>query len=539
MRFVVAFSLAVIVWGYVIATQYPERTSPPFDVALAEATLPPGDLVPVFSPNEPHSVTVTVSGPADQINLLTPSQIKPYLDLSQYKLPGNFEVSIHFKPGSLPDSTTATVLPKTIKVTLENKVSKSFSVQVVPEGEVSPDYSLEGEIQVSPQQVTVSGRQGLVDRVARVAVPVPLAGRVGRLAAALSVKLYDSQNQLLPETDLTISPSTVNVTANINYKLSTRLVPIRVITHGEVASGYIAGTARVSPVLATIYSGNGELLNGIQFIATTPVDITDKTGKVIVSVPLQAPSNITVQGVELVKVEIDIVPFATSKRLSVPLQFINGAANLRYDFNPSSNIDIVISGPYQAFQEFPLDQVRAVVDLKDQSVGDIALPVLVDLPMGLALTNSPTVNVRIRQPPPPTATPVPPTRTPVPTSTPSPTATPTVTPGPTSPVTTPPTTPIARPTLLPPSPGQPTVTPPGVLPPEAIAPSIVASPAPSTSQPGIGGPQTTPPATTPGPVAPIGTPAGTPPLSVTTHVRPVPVLASAQFRSGSAILFPW
>src|SRR5690242_5581161 len=84
-RFIVAIALAIIVWGYVIVSQYPERTLPPVEVSLGEPIPPPAEaeLEVVQSDNPIDSVRVTLSGPAETVGTITVNQIKPYLDLSQ------------------------------------------------------------------------------------------------------------------------------------------------------------------------------------------------------------------------------------------------------------------------------------------------------------------------------------------------------------------------------------------------------------------------------------------------------------------------
>jgi YbbR domain-containing protein len=434
-RLLISLGLAVIVWGYVTATQYPEKTLPPVELTLAEPIPPPSDLEVVPSA-QPQTVKVTISGLADQVATLIPSQIKPYIDLSDLKQPGPHDVPVKIKPGSLPSGVVAKIEPQTIPVLLEKRVSKTFPVEIVRIGEINPDYYLDGDIPPpSPAQVTVAGRESVMGNVAKAQVVVNLAGRVGTLRTSPQVQLVDAKGQVIDdkENDLTINPTTVNVTVNITYKLNSRTVPIRVITKGEPASGFIAGAAQTNPVLVTVTSGSKDALDKVEYVETDPVDITGANSEISKTVLINPPSNVTIQGDNQVRVRIGIVPFQASKTISVQFEHRNEASNLRYTYS-SSTINLTISGPYQAFQpDLPLDSIKAFIDVQGRSVGSYDLPVQVDLPPNLVVTNSPTVKVTISPPPtptrvPPTPTPLPPTPTPTPTRTPPPTATPTVPP---------------------------------------------------------------------------------------------------------------
>jgi YbbR domain-containing protein len=447
-RFVVAVALAVMVWGYVIVTQYPELTLPPQEVTLGEPIPPPADLEVVPSESQVNSsVRIILSGPSDTVKAVTISQIQPYLDLSQCRV-GTCLPKVQLKQ-PLPQYVNWKADPATVPVVLEARASKTLPVEVIRGSDVNPDYTLEGDLTASPTEVTVTGRQSLIDRIAKAQVTVNLTGRVGAFRLAQSVGLVDTRGQAIPDTSLTITPSTINVTGNIVYKLTSRTVPIRVVTTGEPAAGYIAGTAQATPLLATVVSGNLDTLNKLEYVSTQPVNISGASSEVSTTVKLEPIPDITFTGGDSVQVGIGIVPFQTSKTISVRLELVNSASNLRYNYDPTV-VNLTISGPYTAFQpELPLDQIKATVNVQDRGVGTYTMPVQVELPPNLVVTNNPTVKVTIFVPatptPLPTLAPIPtPTRTvaptPLPTATPHPSATAGTGTNPTAPTTPGPTT---------------------------------------------------------------------------------------------------
>ncbi|HEX2910938.1 MAG TPA: CdaR family protein [Chloroflexia bacterium] len=468
---IVSIGLAVIVWGYVMATQFPERTSPPYEVNLVEPVPPPANLVMVPLPDQPTSVRVTVWGQADLVSTISPTQIRPYLDLSGYKQAGTYNVEVKLKPGSIPADLNSKIEPKTISVLLENHVEKSIPVKIVREGEVNPDYYLEGDIKASPSQVSVSGPESDVNQVNQAIVRVNLSNRVGNLGASLPVQLADNGGAPLPaNNNLTVTPGVVNVSATINYKLGTRTVPVRVVTSGNPADGYIAGTAKSDPTLVTISSGDGDLLGKVNYVETEPVDISGSTSDVTRTVTLKPPQNVTVQGSSKVDVSIGIVPFQTSASVEVPVQYYNQSPDLRYIYNQNS-ITLTLSGPYQAFQPtLPLNKITAKVNLQNLQPGTHNIPVQVEKPDNLVVSNNPMITVVISRAPTPTPLPtLPPTSTPSPTSTPQGSQTPPAETG---------TTPVPRQVTPAPSPA--TTPAIGPVPPEGATGSPIAI---STNQP--------------------------------------------------------
>ena len=194
----------------------------------------------------------------------------------------------------LPEGVTWTINPPDIDISLESIITKSVSVGVVTEGAVNPDYYLNTPPEVSPTEITMIGRQSLVDRVAKAQVTINLAGRVGPLTSLNPIQLLDSQNVPITDNTISYSPTQVSVSANIDYKFLTRTVPVRVVTAGDPAVGYIAGSAQASPTVVTLSSGNSELLNSINYVETEPITITNATSEVSATVKLKTPADTTV-----------------------------------------------------------------------------------------------------------------------------------------------------------------------------------------------------------------------------------------------------
>jgi YbbR domain-containing protein len=543
-RLILALSLALIAWWYIYTTQYPERTLPPFDVPLQDIVVPDG-LEAVSLADKVTSVKVTISGGEQLLQQVSSSQLRPYVDVTGVTQPGEFKLPIRLRPGYLPDGLNVRIEPRTVDVRLERRISQTFKLQVIQQGQVNPEYTVEGGVVATPDEVTVEGRESAVKKVNRAVVAVDLNNLSGPFRTSLPIRLLDSQGQAVTEPSLTTNPIQANVAVNINYKLKTRTLPIKVVTTGEPAPGFIAGIPSYTPVLVTLVSADDAVLNNLQNIETEPIDLTSATSEVSKTVKLKAPANVAPQVTQL-QVTIPIVQSQLSRDFTIPLEAINPSSALRYSYNPTL-IKVTFSGLVTSFPPDLQQRVRAIVNVQGYDAGTYDLPVQIEAPQGLVASNVPPVRVVITRPPPPTPTPTLPPR---PTVTPTPTLPP--------PTSTPSPTPSPGATSPPPS-SSPTVgSSPAAAPvPTTTAPAnsattvsagvpVTTSAAVTTTAPAVGGEKNVAPPSpnpteqagsikTPSPAAPAPTPKSTTP-SVTTPV-PVPAKPSLALPKLPFLLF--
>lgn len=461
----VALVLAIVVWGYVIATQYPEKTNR-FDSVEVKITGLPTDLI--ARQYSAETVTVWISGAKDKVDLVQFSAIQPQIDLTVCTKPGTCDVPVKLK--QVPDNVSSyTIKPETIQVTMEEVVSKDLEVQIDKIGTVRLGYS-QDDIKLNPDIVSVRGPKSLVDQIDKAQVRVNLDDRDSSLQGALPVILLDARGQPLTDLDkkdLKVTPTQVNVTVPITFKLNAKTVPIRVVTTGQPAPGYIAGSSiTVDPSIVTL-NGDPNDLKPVEYVETQPIDLSGVTSNISTTVQLRIPPNIA-PSIKSVQVQIGITIAQASVPVQVPVEIINPPA-LRYDFKPTQ-ATITLQGPYQLLQpKLPLDQIKATVDLNGLGPGTYELPLKVQTPPGLVATSLPNISVTILAPPRPTAIPIPPTPTPLPSPTSS--AIPTTAPSPTPAAT--PTAPALNPTKEP--------TSPATAPTPTSKPAAAANPSPGVS----------------------------------------------------------
>lgn len=477
-RFGVALILAVLVWGYVIATQYPEETPPPFnDMQLALANKPGSETLYIRQISA-ENVKVTISGAKDKVTLVTRSAVQPFIDLKSCTKPGTCELKVQLRQ-PLDNVSSYVIDPATVQVQLEEVISKQMEVQVNKIGSVKLGYQ-QGDVSLSTTVVNVSGPKSVVEQVDKAQITVNLNDRESSLQGPVDVALLDANGQPVVDDKkvINLNPKAIDVSVPVNFKLNSKTVPVQVLTVGSPAPGYIAGSSiTVFPSLVTL-TGDPSILEPIKFVETRPVDLNNANSDVQMTVDLVPPFNTTTGGVTKAQVRIGITEAQASVPVvGIPITVLN-PPTLRYQLNPSV-ITFTLEGPYQLLQpKLPLEQIKATVDLAGRTEpGTFEIPLQVQTPAKLVATNLPKITVTIVAPSRPTATPTP---LPQPTATASPTTAPTVQP-------TPEATPVATSGPTPPgATGVPTPKSPSENPTPTNPPTPTRSPATGNSTPVAG-----------------------------------------------------
>ncbi len=420
-RLGVSFVLAIVIWGYVITTQYPEKSATLDSVAVQFNGLSSNLIVRQYST---QSVKVTINGAKDKIDFVQLSALQPIADLSICtSKQGTCDVPVKLK--QVPDNVTNfSIIPDAIQIQIEEIISKELDIQVNKVGTVKLGYQ-QDEVKISPNVVIVSGPKSIVDRVEKAQVTVNLDDRASSLQGQVPILLLTKEGQELTDKNLKALPASVNVSASISFGLNSKTVPIRVLTVGSPAPGYIAGSSITTvPTLVTI-SGNPNILGPVEYVETRPIDLSGRNTDIDTTTELVAPYNAAIVGNTTVAVRIGITAAQASVPVQVTVEVLNPPAALRYQLTPASPITITLTGPYQLLQpKLPLDQIKASVDLAGLGPGTLEIPLQIQTPAGLVATNLPKMMVTIVAPPRPTSTP---TQLPLPTATPTPSVGPTAT----------------------------------------------------------------------------------------------------------------
>jgi YbbR domain-containing protein len=200
-------------------------------------------------------------------------------------------------------------------------------------------------------------------------------------------------------------------------------VAVKVVTKGQVASGYRLTNISVSPPNVTLFSDNPQLINGVPgFVETMPVDLTGLKDDTELSVDLNLPEGITLVHEPDVLVQVSLAAIEGSLTLSVPVEIVGLTPEYTATISPAT-VDVIAAGPLNILDGLTLTSFRVVLDLTGLPVGIYQRSPVVDLTpdqVRVQTTLPETVEVVIELVPTPSPSKLKPA-TPTPTPSPSPT----------------------------------------------------------------------------------------------------------------------
>ena len=114
-----------------------------------------------------------------------------------------------------------------------------------------------------------------------------------------------------------ISPEKIHIRQEITQRGGYKNVTIKVITAGQIASGYRLSNISPNPPIVTVFSTDPELINILPgFIETQPLNLTGANEDLEVSLPLNLPTGVIVVGESTIKVTVSISPMEGSVTLT-------------------------------------------------------------------------------------------------------------------------------------------------------------------------------------------------------------------------------
>lgn len=261
----------------------------------------------VVEPSAGTQVQVDLEGPAELIRNADASGIKLIIDPSGVK-PGKtvrVPVTLELPERLRNQSVEATWRPQSIPVKLISDATKQFAVEIHPLNKPE-GWELTAPPQPVPAQVTVSGPQEDVNRVARVIASLPLEP-IERANPLLTVQALDEGGLDITDS-VKLTPAQVLVSVTLERAVLQKDVPVQPLFHLPPGSRV---SAEVSPAQVRVI-GPERRLNRILVAETEPFDVPPGKGTFTKEIALRSlGSDVTLRPTR-VKVTIRMQPLGGS-----------------------------------------------------------------------------------------------------------------------------------------------------------------------------------------------------------------------------------
>jgi len=412
----VAFLLALAVWVSAVLSADPNvERDLARPVPIEYVGKDPGLKV---MGNVPGEVNLTLMAPQSVWEELDKQvdSVSAWVDLSNLG-PGEFEVPVQVQ---IRQSLVRRVNqdPEKLQILLESLVSQSLPVTLVISGEPPMGYKSENP-QLDPSSVTISGPVSQVSKVKEARILMNIDGATQTITQTLTIVPVDENSRTV--TGIAVSPNSITVTQPVNLLGGYRNVIVKVVTEGNVASGYRLTNYFVSPSSVIVFSSDPRLVNALPgYIETQSLDLTNTDDDFEALLELNLPAGVSAVTDSKVLVQVSIAAIESSMTISLPVEMIGLAPGLEGQVAPAT-VDVIIAGPVPVLNDLKPSDIRVKVDLAGYGVGAHQvipevdfLPNRVQKVSILPATVEVTV-VNMATPTLPSATPATPTPSPVPT----------------------------------------------------------------------------------------------------------------------------
>lgn len=356
--------LALLLWGWVTTREDPERTRNYSNVTVEVGELG-GNLVVVSAP---PNAQITIKGPRSVIDDVEPSQVTARLDLDDVDKAGSYTVPIVV---SAPDGVwSRRSSPENVQIQVEESVAKQFSIVPEVTGDVSSSRRV-GQIVPEVSDVTVRGPSSVVDRIAKVALPVSIGNNTRDFDGTFTPVAQDKDGQAVTEVE--ISPATIK--ARVPIEAAGKVVAVFANLVGTPAEGLSVLDQAVIPSTVTV-DGDQAALENLISVQTEPVDITGATGNISRRVGIaDLPAGVTVIEPSDGRVSVSVQIGQRGVRQSLPglrVDVINLGEGLQAEVNPA-DVAVVVVASSDALGSLTAADIVIQVDANGLGPGEYML----------------------------------------------------------------------------------------------------------------------------------------------------------------------
>ncbi|MDY6847273.1 MAG: CdaR family protein [Chloroflexota bacterium] len=272
---------------------------------------------------------------------------------------------------SLSPTEVVSVNPGTVFVKLDSIISKQFPIQVNMLGNPAIGFDVDTP-ELDQDTVSISGPESVVSSVNKIIAEVNIVDASVDIQRTVDLTALDAQGNQIE--GLTIIPDNIQVSIPVKQREGYRTVAVKIVTSGQIESGYRLTYIFSNPPTVTIYSSNPQLVESNRgFVETTPINLNGANQDMEIQVSLNLPEGINVVDSQNITVEIGIDPIESSASFNnIPVQIEGLADGLDATVSPEF-VDVFLSGPIDLLDNLSLESLVVIINLEDRDPGTYTL----------------------------------------------------------------------------------------------------------------------------------------------------------------------
>ncbi len=367
---IISVILGIIVWAVTVNLLSTDRARPIYDIPIFfdQTSLEKLNLSVVSV--DDNTVDISVNGNRMTVAQLTPEDFIANVSLVGVDAPDTYtlEVQVSKKFQNTTYDIEVPERPRTVTVKFDKLVTKKIALSVDLSSLSTPDGFIIQKHYISPSEVTVSGPESDVSRVAKCVVVPELPDILDRTYVEKgSIALYDVMGQPVSMTHLKLDKDTADVTIPV---LKKKTLPLQ-LEFINVPDGFPIGELSYNMSSRFIQvAGPAETVETMSNIPLRYIDLKQVEPDSVFTFNVELPENfLNIQNITKVNVDFAISGFEVRKFSVKNLLPINVPGN--YDVTVVSkginNVSIV--GPPDVLDQITSGDIVAEIDLSDRELG--------------------------------------------------------------------------------------------------------------------------------------------------------------------------
>jgi YbbR domain-containing protein len=354
-----AFLLAIAVWVMAINASDPsvEKTFP--NPVVIEVIGQSPDTVIIT--DLPENVAITLRAPTSIWNrlIVEKAPVRAFIDLAGLGV-GPHTVPVQIQIGTKPVETI-TYNPRSVALEIEPLLTETRDIRVIFQGSLPVGFQADEPV-LSPLTATISGAESVVQKVSEVRAVVKLTDVKASISQSIQLVAVNSNGQVV--NGVSISPEKVSYTQQIVERGGYRNVVVKVVTTGNIPSGYKLTNLSVFPPTVTVYATDPLLVDNLPgYVETLPIDLNGKNSNFEQRIALNLPFGVQAIETDQVTVNVGIAPVESSVSLENVMVEATGVSTGRTVIIEPDKVNVVISGPVIVLQALKVSDVRVLLDL--------------------------------------------------------------------------------------------------------------------------------------------------------------------------------
>ena len=373
----ISLIFAIALWYYVVSETNPniKKEYKAIPVSYKNESVLKRKNMTIVDPIDPV-VNVTLEGKRNIISRVSRNDILVYADMNELTEDG--EVSLNF---SVPQGTS--IIEKSdykLSLKLDEIMTLVKKVEVKRIGELPSDNTTVTDIEVVPGEVKITDQKELIDKIAKVIVPVDLSVITKDTSISKKIQILDSNDTEIKDLDAENTDVTVNI-----FVSSTKQVPIKV-NYTNQPFDFKSDDLKISKSKMTII-GPKEKLDKIKEVSTEAVDLSEFINNTTKNIRMEFPDGIAPLSVEDKFIDItyssNLGEGKPSKLFNVSTEKIEvvnkteGKAIILPSDLPE--VSVRVFGDEKVVETIKLKDFKLKIDVKDLTDGEHSIPIIIEL----------------------------------------------------------------------------------------------------------------------------------------------------------------